>query len=168
MRIGCTLALIAGLAVCAAAGPSEAVEDELVLRGAWEFHETCAVCHGQDGVGAGAMGEVFKVPPPDLTKLSERNGGIFPFARVFQVIDGRFPVEGHGSADMPVWGRTFRREADDTRGVLGTDPNLVVAGRIYALALYLEAIQGGRKVPLVEPKRPRRHFPSDIPVWPKQ
>ncbi len=116
------------------------------------------------------MGAILKVPPPDLTALAERNGGVFPFDRVFRVIDGRVPVEGHGSSDMPVWGRTFRGEAYGTGepGFFREDPGLIAAGRIYALAQYLRAIQGGKKVPLVEPSRPRRHFPSDIPVWPEK
>jgi hypothetical protein len=94
----------------------------------------------------------------------------FPFENVFRVIDGRAAVEGHGSADMPIWGRTFRREAldDNETGIFRTDPNLIAAGRIYALAQYLRAIQGGKKVPLVAPSRPRREWPSDIPVWPDQ
>jgi len=169
MRIRLPAALIVAVSVGALSGPAMAEGDEIVLRGAWEYHEACAVCHGPDGAGDGAMGAILKVPPPDLTRLAERNGGIFPFERVFQVIDGSVPVESHGSSDMPVWGRTFRREARGEAALgLGTDPNLAAAGRIYALAQYLHAIQGGRKVPLVEPRRPRRGWPSDIPVWPDQ
>ena len=168
MRKGLTLALVIGVAVGALGGEGRAQYDEVTLRGAWEYHQACAVCHGQDGAGGGAMGAILKVPPPDLTKLSERNGGVFPFERVFRVIDGRLPVEGHGTTDMPVWGRTFRRELPGrgAPGVLRADPDLVVAGRIYALARYLRAIQGGKTVPLVEPTRPQRRFPDDMRVWP--
>jgi len=168
MRNCITLALVAGLAVCVLPEQGKADRDDIIQRGAWEYYEACAVCHGRDGTGDGAMGEILKVSPSDLTTLSERNGGTFPFERVFRVIDGRAPVEGHGSADMPVWGRTFRREAldDSERGIFGPDPNLTVAGRIYALAQYLRAIQGGKEVPLVEPLRRPRRWPSEIPVWP--
>ena len=70
---------------------------------------------------------------------------------------------------MPVWGRTYRREAlgDGGERISGGDPDLIVAGRIYSLAQYLRAIQGGREIPLVEPSRPRRTWPEDIPVWPR-
>ena len=165
-----TLAFFVGVAVCAPSGQGKAEIDDLVLRGGWTYYEACAVCHGQDGTGDGTMGAILNVPPPDLTKLSERNGGVFPFENVFRVIDGRAAVEGHGSADMPIWGRTFRREAldDNETGIFRTDPNLIAAGRIYALAQYLRAVQGGKKVPLVAPSRPRREWPSDIPVWPDQ
>ena len=170
MGKGLILAISIGVGVCAFAGEGKADYDEVTLRGAWEYNEACSVCHGPDGAGGGAMGAILNVPPPNLTTLSKRNGGIFPFDRVFQVIDGRVPVEGHGSTDMPVWGRTFRSEAYSSggSGIFRADPSVLVAGRIFALAQYLRAIQGGEKVPLVEPSRPRRHFPSDIPVWPEQ
>jgi mono/diheme cytochrome c family protein len=143
-------------------------EDELVRRGAREYREACAVCHGRDGTGEGAMAELLSVPPPDLTRLAERNGGVFPFERVFRIIDGREAVEGHGTRDMPVWGRTFRREEAGAPGarLFGGDPELVAAGRIYALAKFLRAIQGGGEVPTEERERPRRHWPESIPVWP--
>ena len=168
MRYRVTMVFLATVLACGLPGEGRAQFDDIVLRGAWEYHEACAVCHGGDGKGGGTMGEILKVPPSDLTTLSERNGGTFPFERVFRVIDGRLPVEGHGSADMPVWGRTFRHEALDGGGqtIFGTDPNVIVAGRIYALAKYLRAIQGGETVPLVETARPRRTWPRDIPVWP--
>lgn len=168
MKRNLTSAVLVGIALLAFSGEATAQSDDLVLRGAWEYHEACAVCHGEDGTGDGTMGAILKVPPTDLTKLSENNGGTFPFERVFRVIDGREPVEGHGSPDMPVWGRTYRREALDEGGqaIFGGNPDLIVAGRVYALAQYLRAIQGGKKIPLVEPSRPRRTWPEDISVWP--
>lgn len=170
MGKGLILAIATGLAIGVPAAQAEAEFDDVTLRGAWEYHEACSVCHGPDGAGGGAMGGVLTVAPPELTTLAERNDGVFPFDRVFRVIDGRLPVEGHGSPDMPVWGRTFRGEAYGTGGpgLFREDPSLIAAGRIYALARYLRAIQGGKKVPLVEPSRPLRHFPSDIPVWPRK
>lgn len=166
MRAPLTLVLSAGAVIAVLAGPGRAADyDDLVMRGAWEYHDACAVCHGSEGTGDGAMGASLKVAPPDLTGLSARNSGVFPFEYVFRVIDGRNPIESHGSGEMPVWGRAFLREALD--GEPGTSElNLIVAGRVYALAQYLQAIQGGRKIPLVEQSRPRRSWPGDIPVWP--
>jgi hypothetical protein len=110
------------------------------------------------------MRDLLTVPPPDLTTLAERNGGRFPFERVLRIIDGREAVEGHGTADMPIWGRAFRFDAPGAaRGPFGADAELVVAGRIYALAKYLRAIQGGRVIVPVEPRPRPRHFPEDIP-----
>ena len=50
-------------------------------------------------------------PPADLTRLAEDNNGVFPFARVYDVIDGRFEVATHGTRDMPVWGEVYRRRS---------------------------------------------------------
>jgi len=169
MRSRLTLALLVGATLATQPVQSRAEYDSVTLRGAWEYHEACSNCHGPDGAGDGPMGTLLKIPPADLTRLSERNGGSFPFERVFEVIDGRAPVEGHGSREMPIWGRIFLQEQITEGGarLLAPDPNLVVSGRIFALAKYLRAIQGGQKVPLIQPTRPRRHWPEDIPpVWP--
>ena len=41
--------------------------------------------------------------PADLTHISDRNGGTFPYAHIFAVIDGRYGVQSHGKREMPVW-----------------------------------------------------------------
>ena len=165
MRHSMSATLLACLILGGASAHASPLFDDVVLSGAWEYSEACAVCHGADGAGNGALAGALKQAPPDLTRLAEQNGGRFPFERVFRIIDGRTPVEGHGGTDMPVWGRTFNQDAaeDSGRPLFGPDQQMVVAGRIYALARYLRAIQGGQKVPLIEPKRPRRHWPEDIP-----
>ncbi len=166
MRLGpAALATAAGLLLAGAAGAQ--TEGDIVGRGAWEYRQACAVCHGPDGRGESAMAGLLKVAPPDLTTLSERNGGAFPFERVLRIIDGRAEVEGHGGEDMPVWGRAFRADAPGYAGPFGADPEIVVAGRIYALAKYLRAIQGGATVAPVEPRRRLRSWPEDSPIWPK-
>lgn len=150
------------LALVLLSGPAFAqTYDDTVLSGAWEYADACAACHGSDGTGGGALAAALKTAPPDLTRLAEQNGGEFPFERVFRIIDGRTPVEGHGSAEMPVWGQVFGQEArdDPSRPMTST----AAAGRIYALARYLRAIQGGNKVPLVEKRRPRRSWPDEYP-----
>jgi hypothetical protein len=68
------------------------------------FLSSCAACHGADGKGNGPLVRVLKVTPPDLTVLSKRNKGVFPWEAVYQVIDGRKLVESHGTRDMPIWG----------------------------------------------------------------
>ena len=54
------------------------------------------------------MIDILRVAPTDPTTLSRQNGGVFPFDRVYSVIDGRQAVKGHGSRDMPVWGKHRR------------------------------------------------------------
>src|SRR5574341_738411 len=74
-----------------------------------EFDNRCAVCHAPNGKGNGPYAPYLKTPAPDLTVLSKRNGGIFPIQRVYEVIEGA--GLGHGSREMPIWGKAFSMEA---------------------------------------------------------
>ena len=67
----------------------------------------CAVCHGVDGKGNGPAAEALKVPPPDLTTLTKRNGGKYPSDHVTSAIRGDLRLAAHGSKEMPVWGDLF-------------------------------------------------------------
>jgi hypothetical protein len=57
---------------------------------------------------------------------------------VIQIIDGRTGVRAHGGP-MPVWGDRFEATAASEAGDYGAE--VMVRGRILALATYLEAIQ---------------------------
>lgn len=92
---------VLALSNCNTAEKSIAGGDELFLS-------YCAICHGTDGKGGGAMTEHLKLPPADLTRIAARRGGNFPDEQIYQIIDGRVPVAGHGTGDMPVWGRTLK------------------------------------------------------------
>lgn len=81
----------------------------------FEFY--CASCHGRDGRGQGPVVPSLKSPPPDLTTIARRNGGIFPRARVESLVSGdrEWSTTIHGSKEMPVWGPIFRGlDASDT------------------------------------------------------
>jgi mono/diheme cytochrome c family protein len=106
-----------------------------------EFYQiACADCHGLDGRGAGPMAQFLTVKPSDLTTLSLRNGGVFPFRQVFDVVDGRTVVPPHGSRPgMPLWGAVFQDFARERFGPHGTES--YVRGRLMELVLYLETIQ---------------------------
>ncbi len=55
------------------------------------------------------MAEHLKVPPSDLTRISQRNDGEFPYEKVYQAIDGREEaILAHGTREMPIWGEVFR------------------------------------------------------------
>lgn len=103
-----------------------------------EYMQACASCHGAGGTGDGPLAELMTVPVPDLTMISAGNDGVFPMLSVIQVIDGRTGVRGHGYP-MPVWGDRFETEASDMAGPYGAE--LMVRGRVLALATYLESIQ---------------------------
>ncbi len=108
-----------------------------------EYMTACAVCHGQDGLGNGPLSHYLTVEVPDLTTLSQQNGGEFPMLEIIQVIDGRSGIRSHGEADpsglMPVWGDRFSDTAKEDVGFYGAE--LVVRGRILTLAEYLQSIQ---------------------------
>src|SRR5262245_4123953 len=85
--------------------------------GAALYARHCAACHGAEARGDGPMAPALSRPPADLTTLARRNGGRFDAARVTAVIDGRSPVAGHGSREMPVWGVVFEEELSGERYV---------------------------------------------------
>lgn len=92
------------------------------LAGRDLFKFYCASCHGIDGKGGGHVAPALKMRPPDLTLLTQQNGGTFPAAKVEEVIRGGTQAQAaaHGSSDMPVWGPIFRgldsrKEVNDAR-----------------------------------------------------
>ena len=59
------------------------------------------------------MAKSLNVPPADLTRISARNGGTFPLARISRIIAGEQLPRGHGTSEMPVWGPIFSRVDSD-------------------------------------------------------
>jgi hypothetical protein len=103
-----------------------------------EYVQACASCHGIAGQGNGPLAEFMTVEVPDLTRIAMENDGVFPMNQVIQIIDGRTGVRGHGS-EMPVWGRRYQVELTPDTGEYGAE--VLIRGRILALATHLEAIQ---------------------------
>ena len=101
------------------------------FTGSISFDLYCASCHGRWGEGNGPAASSLRTAPADLTLLTRRNRGIFPRERVTATIDGSSGSATHGSADMPVWGPTFR----------ATDPDGVGAVRLRNLVAFVDSIQ---------------------------
>jgi mono/diheme cytochrome c family protein len=103
------------------------------LAGNDNFSSYCVPCHGRDGRGDGPVASALTTPPADLTKLAQRNSGVFPSARVREfVTHGKPDIVAHGTSAMPIWGPTFRSlEASDK----------LVSIRIANIVTYLESIQ---------------------------
>ena len=116
-----------------------AVAGERMSYGEAEYLNSCAVCHGVEGKGDGPLGEMLVKRPADLTSISRRNGGRFPYARVIAVIDGRYDVPGHGNREMPVWGRQFLEDDQRLYGPAGGE--IVTTERINELAGYVQSLQ---------------------------
>lgn len=126
------LALLAGTAI--AAEPAKSL-------GRTEFEGHCAVCHGEKATGFGAFGGMMTGQVPDLTTLSKRNGGVFPFERVYNTIDGTNVLKAHGTREMPIWGQRYRVEAARYYVDVPYDQSAFVRARILAVAEYLSTLQ---------------------------
>jgi hypothetical protein len=124
------LLVIGSNAVCAG---------ERMSYGEAEFLNSCAVCHGVEGKGDGPLGDELMKRPADLTRISKRNGGTFPYDHVFAVIDGRYAVSSHGEREMPVWGRQFLEDDAKLYGPAGGE--IVTTERIHELAGYIQSLQ---------------------------
>lgn len=134
------------LACVAMALPAWAVAQGALDFGKYEYYAKCASCHGISGKGDGAVAKHLTKAPPDLTTYAKRNGGAFPTQLAWQAIDGRpVAIGAHGTAEMPVWGQDFRRDAAlrpaDRLDPAGPGPEWHVARRITALVDYLASIQ---------------------------
>jgi mono/diheme cytochrome c family protein len=113
-------------------------QDEILARGRLEYQGYCAVCHGEIGKGDGIMARYLLIKPADLTQLSKKSGGEFPFWRTYRTIDGRQEVKGHGSRAMPIWGNRFRSEEEAEGPAAWID---LARGRIWQLVVFLQSIQ---------------------------
>ncbi len=102
-----------------------------------EYLNHCAVCHGESGKGDGPLAAQLKTTVSDLTAIQKNSGGVFPFDRVYRVIDGREAVGAHGPREMPVWGS--ENAVDLTTGFRVNPKELesYVRGRIIALIGYI-------------------------------
>jgi mono/diheme cytochrome c family protein len=127
------------IAVGVAAGQKPAGSDKQLPNtsaesGAEIYREYCASCHGKDGKGNGPAAGALKARLPDLTTLAKRKGGRFPAGDVYQVIKWGGGIMGHGSKEMPVWGKAFMP-------VQGRRSEQEVDQRIKSLIRYIESIQ---------------------------
>lgn len=119
--------------------------DEL-RRAATDFYSRCAACHGVNGKGDGPIAGVLTVKPADLTRIAERNGGVFPEERVFRMISGLDMPDAHGAREMPVWGDLFFGEVlENSESIEDTqDVAAQVTERINRLIAYLKTLQTSR------------------------
>jgi mono/diheme cytochrome c family protein len=136
-KITCMVA--GGVAALAAISFGMPVAAQEMEAAAQEYETACAVCHGISGRGDGNLVQFLNVKPTDLTKLSANNDGVFPFLKVFQIVDGRTLVSGHGERDMPVWGNRYQEEIGETYGPYGGER--AVRARVLELVYYIQSIQ---------------------------
>lgn len=110
MRLTLVKTLTVGAIVIGAAMVAHAQQIGLVAQdfdtGKDEYGAHCAVCHGLSGKGDGPFVQAFKsgIVVPNLTELSKKNNGVFPFRRVHETIDAIQGLTAHGTQQTPIWG----------------------------------------------------------------
>ena len=114
----------------------------MAANGRVSFRVYCSNCHGPEAKGNGNLAQFLTVPPSDLTRLAEENGGEYPAEAVAAAIDGTTGVQGHGAQEMPVWGDVFQHSLAEPAG--GDESGEERAQRkITELVLFLETLQEG-------------------------
>ena len=132
------LALVLILPIPGREESAAAAKPERIAAGRLSYRVHCASCHGEQGRGDGPLTKALKVRPADLTRLARSHQGRFPREEVYQTIDGRREVFGHGPSAMPVWGATFQERGYDR------PQEQEVREKILDLLAYLESIQAAR------------------------
>ncbi len=133
------------LTVLGPIGLAAAQGSALEQLGEHDYMSLCASCHGVAGRGDGPVAATLTVAPTDLTRLSQKNNGLFPFARTYEIIDGRGAVAAHGTRDMPVWGDVFG--STRASALVATPPysrelyESIARARILALIEYISTLQ---------------------------
>ena len=110
-----------------------------IQAGQRTYEFSCAICHGLDARGDGIFAKQIVRTPSDLTLLSKKNNGAFPFRYAYDVIDGRQLIDLHGTREMPIWGEQLSFSL-----WLDVPPEMVetaIRGQIFELLLYLETLQ---------------------------
>lgn len=131
-----------GIITAAVLFTSSVLAAEDIDIGKDEYDVSCAVCHGYTGKGNGPMMSQLVIRMPDLTLLAKNNNGVFPFDRVYQIIDGRQEVKSHGARDMPIWGQRFNRQSSVYfENYPPQDTESAARSRILALTEYLYRLQ---------------------------
>ena len=110
-------------------------EEQLLQPGVALFSDHCAVCHGFDAKGGGEAASLIVKEVPDLTKIAQRRGGVFPFLEIFEIVRGYAGDGRHDRRTMAFTGKVFAYGADG-------DPNSVLArARQLELTYYLSRLQ---------------------------
>ncbi len=121
--------------MCAFTLVSPAIAVETTPDGRYLFLRYCAKCHGDDA--RGGQGNAT-LPAPDLTKIAERRGSVWPMLEIMSIVDG-YTKTTEPRAGMPVIAELTEgaQIAFDT----GNGISVAVPANLIAVVLYLESIQ---------------------------
>lgn len=146
--------IVLGLILLSVAS-SAAIADEKVSESAKaDYLSYCATCHGVDGKGDGPLAPTLKIAPSDLTVISKKNKGNFPYTMIRKTIESRELglARAHGPREMPVWGPVFAQEPEGPvpgggggGGFYGVSTvqcqHLAARAKIMNIVDYIESIQ---------------------------
>ncbi len=111
------------------------IAEETTPNGRNLFLRYCAECHGDDARGGEGNSTT---PAPNMTKIAERRGSVWPMLEIISIVDGytktTAPQEG-----MPVISELTKGaqiEFDTGNGI-----TVAVSANLMAIAQYLESIQ---------------------------
>jgi mono/diheme cytochrome c family protein len=118
--VGLSLASALGVGLTIACAPGRVLDAEAAGKGQLIFERYCTSCHGSSGVGDGELVATLDEPVPDLTKLSSRYAGEFPWDAVVGSVAKGTP--GHDTPDMPAWTEVFGK----TEGTDASSPEQAI------------------------------------------
>lgn len=126
------------LLICSAVLASPVVAEQTTPDGSRLFLRFCASCHAENARG-GEGGTT--TPAPDLTKIAERRGSVWPVLEVMSIIDG-YTKKTEPRPEMPVIPELTEgvKIAFDT----GNGTTIAVPANLVAVAQYLESLQSPR------------------------
>jgi mono/diheme cytochrome c family protein len=142
MRTSKTLATVVGIGALGLMAATFAADK--VDLGKQEYDANCAICHGATGKGDGPYADMLNTRVPALITLAKANGGVFPFARVYEIIEGKQVPKAHGQRDMMIWGDDYVTRAAGLKDDYGSplyDPAVRARSRILALTEYVYRLQ---------------------------
>lgn len=124
------IALAGGLLVACAPEP-------IPSAGAQAYQDYCAICHGTRALGDGPVAPELEVPPPDLTLIASRNGGVFPLRTVADTVYG---YSGKHEADlMPEFSPLL--DGPDVAVPDGAGGEEIMPVRLAEVVTYLQSLQ---------------------------
>lgn len=103
--------------------------EEKMSYGEGEYLNSCAACHGLHGKGDGPLVDFLNKTPADLTLLSKKNGGEYPYWRSDVLSPTRFLIKMARTADLIVTGSPEIARDGDPRRSINLGGLLLHAGR---------------------------------------
>lgn len=145
--------ILLGLLSLSIASAAAFADGNVIASGKADYMSYCASCHGVDGKGAGPLAPTLKIAPSDLSVLTKKNKGNFPYTLLRKTIESTELglARAHGPREMPVWGPVFAQEPEGaiTGGASGSFygvsavqcEHLAARVRIMNIVDYIESIQ---------------------------